>query len=224
MLFAMPARQLRFAAPLGLCALMSLAAFAQGSAPEAAPGLPLPNGNRPYALDTFKGEKQLVPVHSSAVQANNHKGANVAGGLLAGPFYKAKFTTELSGPSAHTAIHSTSPTFYVRVQRADSGEDAGVVAGWAIVHAAVDKDHRLLSTVKFTQFTGSAKRNDSQVDVTIAELGDGWLSITPKAPMPNGEYALLPVTRQENTFSTIVFDFRIDPTAENAADAVTARP
>ncbi len=95
------------------------------------------------------------------------------------------------------------------------------MAGWALVHAIVDKDRRLLSTVKFTQLTGNAKRNDTQVEVETEKLPDGWLKITPKTPLPAGEYALEPVMKQENAYSLRVYDFRFDPSAENDPDAVS---
>ena len=96
------------------------------------------------------------------------------------------------------------------------------MAGWAIVHAIVDKDRRLLSTVKFTQLTGDAKRNDAQIEIEVKELPGGWLEITPKDQMPYGEYALEPVMKQENAYSLSVYDFRVDPFADNDSDVVSA--
>lgn len=195
------------------------AALAQ-SVPEPIPGLRLPNGSRPWALDQFSGKPQLVPIHSSAVQTNNHKGSNVAGGLLAGPFYKSRFSTELQGIKAQTVLHTGSPVFYLHFDpQADAGQSA--MAGWAIVHAVVDKDRRLLSTVKFTQLTGNAKRNDTQIEATTESLPDGWIRITPKDALPAGEYALEPVLKQENAYSLAVYDFRIDAAAQNDADALS---
>ncbi len=187
---------------------------------DAAPGLCLPNGSRPYTLDTFQGVNQLLPMHSSAVQTNNHKGSNVAGGLLAGPFYKAKFTTELEGKQAKTVVHTGTPVFFVRLsEEADEGQSG--LAGWAVVHVLVDKDRRLLSTVKFTQLTGNAKRSDTQVDAATEPMAEGWIKITPREALAPGEYVLEPVMKQENAYSLAVYDFRIDPASiENAADAI----
>ncbi len=189
---------------------------------DAAPGLSLPNGSRPYTLDTFQGANQLLPMHSSAVQTNNHKGSNVTGGLLAGPFYKAKFTTELEGKQAKTVLHTAAPVFFVRLNpEADEGQSA--LAGWVVVHVLVDKDkdRRLLSTVKFTQLTGNAKRSDTQVDAAIEPMAEGWIKITPKEALAPGEYALEPVMKQENAYSLVVYVFRVDPAStENAADVI----
>ncbi len=197
----------------------------QDAGVEVAPGLSLVRRSVPVAVDTFEGKKELVPVHPSAVQLNQHKGANVTGGLLAGPFYKAKMTTELAGVSARTALHSGSVMFFAPGPDESDPDAAGQpVMGWAIVHAAVVQDHRMLTTIKFTQLTGNAKRSDGQVEVTTEKLPRGWLKITPAAPLTPGEYALLPVPAQANVFSTSVYDFKVDPDAPNASDAVTAAP
>jgi hypothetical protein len=116
-------------------------------------------------------------------------------------------------------LHSGTPVFYLHFdQDPDAGQTS--MAGWAVVHAIADKDRRLLSTVKFTQLTGTAKRNDTQVELDTEKLPNGWLKITPRQPLPPGEYALEPVMRQENAYSLMVYDFRLDPSAENDADAV----
>ncbi len=193
--------------------------FSQNS-PSPAPGLRIPGGDRPWVFENRSGKDQLIPLHSSAVQVNSHKGGNLAGGLIAGPFYKARFSTEIDGPKASTVVHTGMPVFYLHLNASpESGQS--MMAGWAVVHAVVDKDRRLLSTVKFTQLTGSAKRNDTQVDVQTEELPDGWLKITPKSAMEPGEYALEPVMKQENAYSLSVFDFRVDPNGEDDPDVVT---
>lgn len=215
------------AAPEGICPALQMAgAVDSGLHPEAAPGLRIPSGNIPWALDVFEGRKELVPMHASAVQVNTHRGSNVVGGLAAGPFYKSKMTTELAGVTARTAVHTATPVFYFHLDEQATADTAGtsMIAGWAVVHAGVDSGRRLLSTVKFTQLTGNAKRSDGQVEVTIEVLPHGWMRVTPKGAMAPGEYALLPVMRQANAFSTAVYDFRVDPAAENATDAVEPAP
>ena len=188
--------------------------------PEPAPGLRIPSGGRPWALDEFGSAKQLVPIHSSAVQANNHKASNLAGGLLAGPFYKTKLTTELEGKQAHTVLHATTPVFYLLFSQ-DPDQGTSQFAGWALVHVVVDGERRLLSTVKFTQLTGNAKRSDTQVELTSETLPGGWVRLTPKTPLVPGEYALEPVMKQDNAYSLNVYDFRLDPAGPNDSDVVT---
>lgn len=191
--------------------VMCPSAFAQQPL-EVAPGLTISNGSVATTVDTVDGKQQLVQVHASAVQANNHKGSNVAGGLLAGPFYKQKFTTEIEGNTSPTVVHTATPSFYVLMP--SMGDGTSMFAGWAIVRAGVDKDRRLLSTVKFTQLTGNAKRDASQVETKTEEPQPHWLKITAAAPLAPGEYVLMPVMKQANAFSMTVYDFRVDASAK----------
>lgn len=202
--------------------LLPFPSFSQ-TAPEVAPGLTIPTGNRPWALDVYQDKKQLVPIHPSAVQMNSHKKSNIAGGLAAGPFFKSKFTTELEGNTSRVAIHTTTPVFYVYMPDDADAAGTSMIAGWAIVHVAVGENHRLLATVKFTQLTGNARRDASQVDVKVDKQKDGWIRIAPSAPLTPGEYALMPVMKQQNAFSTMVYDFHVDTAAPNDSDAVQAQ-
>ena len=198
----------------------SLSVQAQNT-PEPIPGVHITNGSTPWALDVYDGKQQLVPIHHTNVEVNNHKGANVAGSLAGSVFYKPKFTTEISGVHARVALHSGKPVFYVHVMDDPGGDSDVPAANWAIVRATINKDRRVLAQVNFTQLTGNAKRNDSQVDATIERLSDGWFKIVPKDPLSPGEYALQPVLKAANTFSTMVFDFTIDPKAPNSPEALS---
>ncbi|MDP9038411.1 MAG: hypothetical protein M3O02_03935 [Acidobacteriota bacterium] len=214
------------------CALLLLAStagFAQSSLPEVAPGLRIPNGSGalPLALDHYEGKPELVVIHHSTVEVNNHTGANVAGSLAASVFYKPKMTTELAGLHARIALHDPRPSFFVHLlEDPDSSGDAANsdTAVWAIVAASETKDHRVFAKVQFTQLTGHAKRAQGSIESETERLGNGWLKITPKADLAPGEYAIMPVPRTPNTFSTVVFDFALDPTAANAPGALLPTP
>jgi hypothetical protein len=173
-------------------------------------------------VDSFEGKQQLVPIHHSTVEVNNHKGANIAGSLAGSVFYKPKMTTELSGLHARTVLHHA-PTIYVH-QQGDSdpgGESANSnTATWVLVRAALTKDHRVFAKVQFTQLTGNAKRMDGVVEATTETMPDGWLKLTSKAALEPGEYAVTPVFKTQNTFSTVVYDFTFDPKGPNVSDAV----
>jgi hypothetical protein len=132
-------------------------------------------------------------------------------------------TTEVSGAHARVALHSDKPVFYVHIMDDPGGDSSDpATPSWAIVRATINKDRRILAQVNFTQLTGNAKRNDSQVNATIEKLTNGWFKIVPKDPLAPGEYALQPVPKAANTFSTVVFDFTIDSKAPNAPDALSA--
>ena len=104
----------------------------------------------------------------------------------------------------------------------DSAQSESIV--FAIVRATPDKGRRVFAQIRFTQLTGNAKRNDGQVEATTERLAGGWLKITPASPLAAGEYALTPVPKNQNAFSTVVFDFQVDPAAANDADAIEAAP
>ena len=88
------------------------------------PGLKVPDRDIPYALDHFNGNPQLIPVHHSAVQINNHKGANVAGSLAGSFFYKPKMSFEVAGEHSRTTLHDLQPVFYLRgLQDPDGGDE-----------------------------------------------------------------------------------------------------
>ncbi|CAN5582348.1 hypothetical protein BH10ACI4_BH10ACI4_08580 [soil metagenome] len=190
-----------------------------------APGLTISNGGLPWALDTFKGKPELVPIHHSTVEVNNHKGANVAGSLAGSFFYKPKMTVELAGLHARTTVHATQPSIYLH-KNGDSdpgGESAASdTMVWAVVRATVTKDRRIFAKVQFTQLTGNARRSDGVVDTTLETLPGGWLKLTPKTALEPGEYAVTPILKNQNTFSTVVYDFTLDPNGANASDAVSA--
>ncbi|MBN9614611.1 MAG: hypothetical protein BGO25_02295 [Acidobacteriales bacterium 59-55] len=190
--------------------------------PEPIPGVHIPNGDIPWAVDVFDGKQQIVPIHHTTIELNNHTGANVAGSLAGSFFYKPKVTTEVNGTHAGVSLHTDKPVFYVHVMDDPGRDSSDVLAYWAIVRATIKKDRRVLAQIKFTQLTGKAKRSDSQVDVNIEKLADGWLKITPTNSLTPGEYALQPVPKGQNTFSTVIFDFAIDPKAPNAPDALSA--
>lgn len=192
-----------------------------------APGLTIPGGSLPYALDHFDGVAQLVPIHHSTVEVNSHKGANVAGSLAGSFFYKPKMTVEVAGPHARTVLHDAQPAIYVHMMEdPDGGGETGAseTSVFAIVHAVSDKDRRVFAQVRFTQLTGNAKRNDGVVETTTERLAGGWIRLVPTAPLTPGEYAFTPIPKAQNAFATVVFDFTVDPAAPNVTDAVRARP
>lgn len=190
-----------------------------------APGLYVPSTSIPYALDEYHGQPELIPIHHSIVRVDNHNGANIAGELAGSFFYKPKITIDLNGQHARTQLHTSTPVFYFHAATdPDSSEDdpKSDTAVIALVRAHVKQDKRVLSTIRFTQFTEHAKRHDGVIASDIEKLPGGWFRVTPQAPMPPGEYAVMPIPRIASTFSTVVFDFGIDPHAPQAKDAVTA--
>ena len=178
--------------------------------PEAAPGLRVPGTSMPYALDSFDGKPELIPIQHSNVSVNNHTGANVAGELAGSFFYKPKATTELRGEEAAVTLHSRRPILYFHIDGYDDHNEN--LAGWAIVRAKADKDRRIVAQIRFTQLTGHGKHNDDIIDTKEAHLPDGWTTITPSEDLANGQYVLTPIYKG-NLFASTVYAFGIDPSA-----------
>ena len=138
---------------LRFCPLPCYPTYLTGqTGPEGSPGLRVPGTSMPYALDSFDGKPELVPIHHSSVTVNNHPGANVAGAMAGSFFYKPKVTTELPGAAAAVTLRSRRPVLYFHL---DGQDDPGAdhnenLVGWAIVRAKPDKDRRIVGQIRIT--------------------------------------------------------------------------
>ncbi len=211
---------------LPFCLLCIPIALIGQARPSVAAGLSVPGTAMPYALDSFDGKPELVPIHHSNVSINNHAGVNVAGEMAGSFFYKPKMTTELPGPAAAVTLHSRRPVVYFHVDDQDdaSADHNENLIGWAILRAKSEKDKRIVTQIRFTQLTGHGKRNDAIVDATEAHLPNGWTTLTPNEDLANGQYVLSPIYKTGNTFASTVYAFGIDPSAPEAEGAVKADP
>jgi hypothetical protein len=213
---------LRTSLLLPVLASAIITALAQVPNPMPAPGLIVPKTALPYALDHFNNLPQLVPIHHSNVEINNHKGSNTAGALTGGLFFKPKLSVELEGVHARSIVHDVKPVFYLHLLQ-DPG-DTGPEDVYTILRGMPDKDRRIFAQVRFSQMGGDTKREDGMVETITEHLPDGWLRLTPKEPLVPGEYAVSPVMRSQNAFPTMIYDFTLDPAAPNSSEAVQARP
>jgi hypothetical protein len=188
------------------------------------PGLLIPNDDLPWALDKFKGMDQLIPVHHSSTNFNNHTGANMVGGLSQSFFYKPKMTTEVPGIRARTVVHDPRASFYFRYAPDPDGDGnptaRAEIVGWEILKAAVEKDKRVFQQVRITALTNHGKRADPAIDSEIEKLAGGWIRIIPKSPLDPGQYAIAPIFRDPKYMAGALFDFTLDPSGENPKDAV----
>lgn len=189
--------------------------------PVVAAGLSIPSTAIPYALDTFDGKPELVPIHHSNVSVNNHAGANVAGELAGSFFYKPKSTTELPEAAAAVTLHARRPILYLHPDdQDDSSPDHNEnLVGWAIVRAKSEKDKRIVSQIRVTQLTGHAKHNDDVIETQEGHLPNGWMTLSPTADLSNGQYVLTPVYKG-SLFAVTVYAFGIDPSAPEAEGAI----
>lgn len=170
-----------------------------------APGLRIPNGNVPWALDVVDGKQVLVPVHH-AVPAQP-----------GGP------STTLDGAASRTALHSVSPVFFVHSSdRTENTGDSGrgTPTGWALQQARVDGSSRTLERVKFADVNAATVCSGPVVCTQAEALPGGWLRLTPRQPLQPGEYALLPVPRSATSLLPLVYDFSVSTGQAPPKDAV----
>jgi hypothetical protein len=193
----------------------------------AAPGLQVPDGSIPYALDEFQNKPLLIPIHHSVVVANHHAGANFAGSMTESFFYRPKVTVELSGEHARVQLHTELPVLYMHLAQDPeyaSDTNTGNSVTLVLVRANVKKGKRILSTISFNSMGGHPKRSDGVVDVNIEHLPGGWIRITPQQPLSLDEYALMPIPNSAGEFAAVVFDFGINPSAPIPTDAIRPHP
>ena len=192
---------------------------------EVEPGLTIPDSKTPWALETYQGKRQLVPIHHSDVSTNQHPGANLAGSLAGSFFYKPKLTSELNGSKSRNQLHSQSPVIYFLMDEdQDEGGSGKSAESWSfvIVRAEQEKDKRIVDRIAVTQVKGTVQRKTEVIDADATQLPNHWYRIQPKAPMPEGEYALLAVWKPTGASSTVVWDFGINLSAPNEKDVIPA--
>lgn len=175
-----------------------------------APGLRIPNGNVPWALDVIGGRQVLVPVHHAV--AAQQPGA-VASGAQA----------MLDGAASHTALHSASPVFFIHSSdRTENTGDSGrgTPTGWALLPAKVSGSSRAIDRVRFSDVSAATVCSTAVLCTQAEALPEGWLRLTPREPLPSGEYALVPVPRTATSLSPLVYDFTIGADTAAPKDAV----
>ncbi len=205
------------------CLLFIPISLAAQIGPEVAAELRVPGTGIPYALDSFAGKPELIPIYHSNLSVNNHAGTNAAGQLAGSFFYKPKGAAELRGEAAAVTLHSRRPVLYFRIDglddsTADTNEN---LAGWVIVRAKPDKDRRVVAQIRLAQLTGHGKHNDDIIDTKEGHLPDGWMTITPNEDLANGQYVLTPIYKG-SLFASSVYAFGIDPSARE--DELAIKP
>lgn len=190
----------------------SNSAAAQQHAVLSAPAISAPSDGLPYAIDSFKGQPELVPVHLTPVKQTFQEPSAAASSSTG-----RGAVGELEGTHARTVLHGATPAFYIHLDATASTHRRD--SSYAIVRAFPAKDLRVFAQVRSTEADARPKHIVGLIASTTQALPDGWVKITPKAGLAPGEYALNPVPGT-HTFSKVVFDFRIDPAAPNAPDVV----
>src|SRR6185503_9241998 len=96
----------------------------EAKSPTVAPGLRLPPDGGVYALDTYLGEPQLLPLDQSSGQVNKNTKRNILRGAI-NPVAGSKMTIELPGARAKIQVHASLPAIYVNLDSNQEDDSTG---------------------------------------------------------------------------------------------------
>jgi hypothetical protein len=217
------------------------AAAERGRTPFVAPGLQLPERDGVFVLDTFQSIPELVHLDQSAGNVNRDANHNVLRAAI-GSFSGAKEPVRINGQAARVRVHIDDPALYVSLDTGNSeevaAEDALMVnthgansaktpdeysspdSRYAIVRVDVQPGQRVIGALRITR-AGNATQSEDIVP-TKAEIltGKHWMKLTPKEPLPIGEYALMEILAH-GVINLDVWDFGVSPNAPENKHPIT---
>ncbi len=190
---------------------------------QIAPGLRFPDKGVVWVLDGAPEKPEAVRVFHNNAKLDRHTGANIVGGLLIGPLNKCKSTVVLPGVAAKVRVRSHSPVIFVRrtaeeEEMESSANGKAVPRHLALLKMRVDGGHRLVNT--FSTWVGKTSRHEDLADVSTEEVAGGsWVKLIPRAPLPDGEYAVVQLPDDKKLFKSVIYDFGIGAAPQPLAKA-----
>ena len=161
---------------------------------------------------------------------------------LAASFSGAKEPVRINGQAARVRLHVSDPALYVSLDTGNTEdvapEDAMMVdthgansvqdknqysspdSRYAIVRVDVHPGERVIGALRISR-AGTATQSEDIVP-TKAEIltGKHWMKLTPKEPLPIGEYALMEILAP-GVINLDVWDFGISPNAPENRHPIT---
>jgi hypothetical protein len=178
---------------------------------------------------------ELVPLDQSTGEVNRHTGHNVLRAAI-NPLAGAKSTIEVPGPRSKIQIHASLPAIYINLDASADTSDStkpdstkpdsakqSTELPWdrfRIVRAEVKGDKRIVGTLK-SSVTGKSSQEQEGVAATAEQMSEGWIKLTPKAPLEPGEYAVAELLGKQG-MNSYVWDFGVHPDAP--ANLAVIRP
>ena len=173
-----------------------------------AEGLQLPTYGHIWALDTWKGVRELVRLRPPDTSADD-------GGFS----LKLRHTIEFKGEAAQVRVHDAAPQFFLRgVSGSDNGRSDLVV-----VRLSIESERRTATKDAMAQLKQQEKHGDSQypdvIGIKQQRVGTtDWYRLSPRQVLTPGEYALVPLPSSPGFAEGEIFDFAIDPGAPENSD------
>ena len=200
----------------------------EAKSPVVAPGLRLPEDGGVELFDMFQGQPQLSDLQQSGGEINKNTKRNILRATI-NPVASAKQNIELPGAHAKIQSHTAQPAFYISLdqgtdisadqpQKTASAEKPSDPLRFRIVRMQLKGDKRIAGNIKISMI-GKVSQQENLVP-TNAEVmpGSAWVKLTPKAPLPIGEYAIAEMLGDEG-MNLYVWDFGVNPNAPANASA-----
>lgn len=201
----------------------------EAQSPTVAPGLRLPDGGGVFLLDNFRGQPQLVEMVQNGGELNKQTGKNILRAAMNPLTLSSRQTIEIKGLHARVQAHEAQPVFYMNVNQADSGPDAGGAPSkdtnqqpdrYRIVRVEQKKDNRVVGNLSIAIY-GKVTEKEDWVKTTISPVGD-WVKVTPDEALAPGEYALVEMLGKKQ-INLYVWDFGVNPAAPANSSAWVPR-
>jgi hypothetical protein len=207
--------------------------------PMVAAGLHLPDRDGIFVLDNFQSIPELIHLDQSTGNVNRDASHNVLRAAI-GSFSGAKEPVRINGQAARIRLHVDDPALYVSLDAGNAEEvapeDALMVnthgalpdkneysspdSRYAIVRVDVQPGERVIGALRISR-AGSATQSEDIIP-TKAEIltGKHWMKLTPKDPLPIGEYALMEILAP-GVINLDVWDFGVSPNAPENKHPIT---
>jgi hypothetical protein len=199
----------------------------EARSPQVAPGIRLPDSGGVYLFDAFAGKPQLVELVQNGGELNKNTGKNILRAAI-NPIATAKQSIEIKGVRARVQAHAPQPAIYVNInQEPGSGESveskpaSGASASrsdldqqpdrFRIVRVEKKKKSRVVGNIKIA-FYGKVTQQGNWLPTKSEPVAGDWVKVTPAAPLPPGEYALVEMLSKKE-INLYVWDFGVDPNA-----------
>ncbi len=210
--------------------------------PEVAKDLRLPDLDNVLALDTFRGQPQLVPLPQSDGELNHKTAHNILKAVV-NPLSSPHQLVQLKGERSMVQLHVDQPVFYIRLGEAAAPSGSAPLtvdthgastamkenpgdpraSRYVVVRADVRTGSRIVASFKISML-GNVQQDEDVVETSVEVLpGDHWMKLTPRQSLTFGEYALLEVL-SDREVNLGVWDFGIHPTAPANRDAILPQP
>jgi hypothetical protein len=168
-----------------------------------ADGLQLPIYGHAWALDTWKGVAELVPLHQSE-SASEHSFS-----------LTARHAIVLKGEAASVRIHKDPPQIFMR--GVSGNDDTTTRSDFVLVRLNTFGERREATKAASDEVAAAGKRKATKLQsADVIELQQqrvavtDWYKLSPKTSLEPGEYALVPLPNTPAAALGELYDFAID--------------